>query len=472
MSRVPFPARGDDGWLRRRAFLAGFGVLGARVSPRRVNDDDVCELAREQNQALRDGLTGLGNRVRLAQVRDENAASNQVLVVVDLDDFKGVNDTFGHATGDLVLRGVADLLRAVAGPEDVLARLGDDEFGALLRDGDEAAGRDLAGRLLISLERGVEVNGYLIFVAASVAIATAAPGEPLASAMRRADASMHHAKSSGNSEKVSVFDAERDRQVLDNFALGSELHGALARDEFILHYQPIIDMGTRCTVGFEALVRWQRPGLGLVSPDTFIPLAEQRGLMPELGQWILEQACREANSWEGQDGRVPYVSVNLSVHQLQDPEFAVRFRSALAAAGLPPGRLVVEVTETVMASESAALAVPLEELRRLGVRVYVDDFGTGYSSLGYIRDLPLDGVKLDRAFARDLTTSADAWALARAIVALFQDLKLAVTAEGIETAAQLAQLRSLGCVHAQGYYFARPGPAHATCHLSSASASR
>jgi diguanylate cyclase (GGDEF)-like protein len=472
MKRGPFPDRGDDGSLRRRAFLAGIGVLGARVNSRRQHEDDGCQPAREQHQGLHDELTGLGNRVRLAEVGEEDSTSSRVLVVMDLDDFKGINDTYGHATGDLVLAEVAGLLRAAAGPGDVLVRLGDDEFGALLRDADEATARDLAGRFLVSLERGVEVNGYLIFVGASVAIGAAAPGEPLASAMRRADVSMYHAKRSGNGEKVSVFDAERDRQVLEGFALGSELRGALARDEFILHYQPIIDMGTRRTVGFEALVRWQRPGLGLVSPDTFIPLAEQGGLMPELGQWILEHACREANRWEEQDTGYPYVSVNLSVHQLQDPDFTGRFRSALEAAGLPPTRLVVEVTETVMASETAALAVPLEELRRLGVRVYVDDFGTGYSSLGYIRDLPLDGVKLDRAFARDLTTSADAWALARAIVALFQDLKLAVTAEGIETAAQLAQLRSLGCVHAQGYYFARPGPAHAICDLSSASASR
>jgi diguanylate cyclase (GGDEF)-like protein len=430
------------------------------------------QLGEGHNQSLRDGLTGLGNRVRLAQMGDDDSTSGRVLVVIDLDDFKGINDTFGHATGDLVLQSVADLLRGAAVAEDVLLRLGDDEFGALLTDADEEAGRGLAARFLASLERGVEVNGYMIFLGASVAIAVAAPGEPLASAMRRADASMYHAKSSSNGDKVSVFDPVRDRQVLDDFALGSELRGALARDEFILHYQPIIDMGTRHTVGFEALVRWQRPGLGLVSPTTFIPLAEQRGLMPELGQWILEAACREANTWEARDGQVPYVSVNLSVHQLQDPDFAVRFQSALQAARLPPERLIVEVTETVMASQSDALVLPLEELRRLGVRVYVDDFGTGYSSLGYIRDLPLDGVKLDRAFAQDLTTSADALALARAIVALFHDLKLAVTAEGIESAAQLAQLRSLGCVHAQGFYFARPGPAHAISDRSAAGASR
>jgi diguanylate cyclase len=464
MSRAPFPDRREEESLRRRAFLAGIGVLGARVTPRQRSEDNTCQVGRDQG--VHDGLTGLGNRVRLAQLGDEQPDWPRVLVVVDLDDFKRINDTFGHATGDLVLRAVADLLRAAAGSEDVLLRLGDDEFGALLEDADEAAGRAFAGSFLAALECGLEVNGYMIYIGASVAIAAAASGEPFASAMRRADASMYHAKSSSNGDKVSVFDPDRDRQVLDDFALGSDLRGALARNEFILHYQPIIDMGTRHTVGFEALVRWQRPGLGLVSPTTFIPLAEQGGLMPELGQWILEQACREANTWDAQDGEIPYVSVNLSVHQLQDPEFAARFQSALGASGLPPERLIVEVTETVMASESDALARPLQELRRLGVRVYVDDFGTGYSSLGYIRDLPLDGVKLDRAFARDLTTSADAWALARAIVALFHDLNLAVTAEGIESAAQLAQLRSLGCIHAQGFYFARPGPAHATCHLS------
>ncbi|MEA2196887.1 MAG: hypothetical protein QOJ25_938 [Solirubrobacteraceae bacterium] len=411
----------------------------------------------------RDGLTGLGNRVRLAQTGEASPSSGWVLVDIDLDNFKGINDTFGHATGDLVLQAVADLLRGVAGPDDVLLRLGDDEFGALLRDADEEAGRNLADRFLGQLEGGVETSGYSIYVRASVAIAAAAPGEPLVSALRRADASMYHAKSTRNGEKVSVFDPERDRRVLDDFALGSELHGALARDEFLLHYQPIIEIGTRHTVGFEALVRWHRPGVGLVSPATFIPLAERSGLMPELGQWILERACREANGWRAHHTESPYVSVNLSVHQLQDPDFATRFRTALEAAELPPEHLIVEVTETAMASESNAISAPLEELRRLGVRVYVDDFGTGYSSLGYIRDLPLDGVKLDRAFTRDLTTSADAWALAQAIVALFQDLKLAVTAEGIESAAQLAQLRSLGCVHAQGFYLARPGPAHATC---------
>ncbi len=183
--------------------------------------------------------------------------------------------------------------------------------------------------------------------------------------------------------------------------------------------------------------------------------------MPEIGEWILGEACREANRWRAFAASPPYVSVNLSVRQLQDRGFLARFRSALALAGLPLEQLVVEVTETALAAEQETIRAPLDELRRLGVRVYIDDFGTGYSSLGYLRDLPLDGVKLDRTFARDLTTSPDAWTLAQAMVSLLDNLNLAVTAEGIESAAQLAQLRSLGCVYAQGYYFARPQPAAA-----------
>jgi diguanylate cyclase (GGDEF)-like protein len=471
MSKLPWPDRRGDGSLRRRAFLAGIDGVGARVTRRPDHVVLPPSVSANEARSPRDGLTGLGNRVRLAQIGDEARDSGRVFVIIDLDGFKAINDTFGYAIGDRVLEGVADLLRRAAGSDDALVRLGDDEFAAVIRGGDEAAGRGLAGRFLASLEPGLEIDGYAIFIRASVAIAVAAAGEPLPSAMRQADASMSHAKSSANADKVSVFDPDRDRQVLDDFALGSELRGALVRHDFILHYQPIMDMGTRKTVGFEALVRWQRPGLGLVNPSAFIPLAEQGGLMPELGQWILEEACREASSWPVQGGTTPYISVNLSVHQLQDRHFADRFQTALQAAGLPPERLIVEVTETVMASESDAISLPLQELRRLGVRVYVDDFGTGYSSLSYLRDLPLDGVKLDRAFLRDLTTSADAWALARAIIALFRDLKLAVTAEGIESAAQLAQLRSLGCVHAQGFYFARPGPAHAICDVAPAGTS-
>jgi diguanylate cyclase (GGDEF)-like protein len=409
--------------------------------------------------AHHDLLTGLGNRVSLARTAGDGALdSGDVLVLIDLDDFKAINDTFGHAAGDRVLQTVAERLHQAVRPQDLVVRLGGDEFAVLLADANERVSRAVAARFLTTLEEPVEVDGQTIFVRASIGVAVAAAGEPLSAVLPHADASMYHAKSSGGVEHVSVFDSATHHPILDNLALASDLRGALARNELVLHYQPIVDMATRLTVGFEALVRWQHPKRGLVSPGTFIPLAEQGGLMPDIGQWILEQACREASSWRSRSATPPYVSVNLSVRQLQDPEFAARFNGTVDAAGLPYDRLVVEITETALATEDEAIHALLEALRRLGVRIYIDDFGTGYSSLGYIRHLPLDGVKLDQAFARDLTTSPEAWALAQAIIALLDNLSLALTAEGVETAAQLAQLRSLGCEFAQGYYFAHPQP--------------
>ncbi len=411
--------------------------------------------------ALHDLLTGLGNRDLLTQVAEEPrmaGGTSRGLVVVDLDDFKAINDSFGHLAGDRVLQVVADRLRQAVRPQDVVVRFGGDEFAALLSPADEALSRAVGARFLASLEDPLEVDGQTIFVRASVGVAVAPGSESLTSLMPRADASMYRAKSSGGVERISVFDPRTHYQILDNLALASDLRGALASDELVLHYQPIVELATRRTVGFEVLVRWQHPERGLVPPLTFIPLAERGGLMPDIGQWILQQACREACRWGSLGADPPYVSVNLSVRQLQDVDFLARFHEIVASTGLPLDKLVVEVTETALATEQSTIRTPLEELRRLGVRVYIDDFGTGYSSLGYIRDLPLDGVKLDRVFTRDLTTSAQAWTLAQAMVAMLDDLGLALTAEGIESAAQQAQLRSLGVVYAQGYYFARPQP--------------
>jgi diguanylate cyclase (GGDEF)-like protein len=423
--------------------------------------------------ALHDALTGLGNRDLLTQVGNgddaaPDAPTDRGLVVVDLDEFKAINDTFGHVAGDRVLQAVAALLCESVRPQDLVVRLGGDEFAALLSPADERLSRAVAARFLATLDEPLDIEGQTIFVRASVGVAVAPAAEPLAALMPRADASMYRAKASGGVERVSVFNPRTHHQILDNLALASDLRGALARDELLLHYQPIVELATRRPVGFEVLVRWQHPERGLVPPLAFIPLAEQGGLMPDIGQWILEQACREASRWHARSPDAPYLSVNLSVRQLQDVDFLDRFHSAVASAGLPLDKLVVEITETALATESATIRAPLDELRRLGVRVYIDDFGTGYSSLGYIRDLPLDGVKLDRAFARDLTTSAEAWTLAQAMVALLDNLKLALTAEGVESAAQLAQLRSLGCLYAQGYYFARPQPPDALDDLMAA----
>jgi diguanylate cyclase (GGDEF)-like protein len=407
--------------------------------------------------AEHDVLTGLGNRVRLAQIAGAGALeSGRALVLVDLDGFKAINDTFGHAAGDRVLRAVADRLRDAVRAQDLVVRLGGDEFAALLSTADERVSRAVACRFHDALEEPLEIDGRTIFVRASVGIAVAAANESLAALLPHADAAMYQAKRSGGADQISVFDPKSHHHILENLALASDLRGALTRRELVLHYQPIVDMATRRTVGLEALVRWQHPERGMVPPGIFIPLAEQGGLMPEIGQWILEGACREALTWCAPGAKPPSVSVNLSVRQLQDPDFLDRFDAALERSGLPLDRLVLEVTETALATEHETIRAQLDELRRRGVRVYIDDFGTGYSSLGYIRDLPLDGVKLDQAFARDLTTSPQAWAVAQAIVALLDNLKLTLIAEGVESAAQLAQLRSLGCEYAQGYYFARP----------------
>jgi diguanylate cyclase (GGDEF)-like protein len=470
---------GNDDLVARMLAGAALATVLARLSVNlRERERLVGQLSQVNAElahaAIHDVLTGLGNRDLLTRVNEERGPGPQAsraLVLIDLDDFKAINDTFGHETGDRVLQAVADRVRASVRPQDLVVRLGGDEFAVLLSGADEELSCAVATRFLATLEQPLEIASHAIFVRASVGVAVGTEGESLATLMRRADASMYRAKSSDSPDPISVFDPSTHHQILENLALASDLRGALARDELVLHYQPIVELATRRTVGFEALVRWQHPEHGLVPPMTFIPLAEQGGLMPDIGAWVLEQACREASRWPaGADGTAPYISVNLSVRQLQDADFPARFHRALQHARLPLDRLVVEVTETALATEQEAIRAPLEQLRALGIRVYIDDFGTGYSSLGYIRELPLDGVKLDRTFARDLTTSSEAWTLAQAIVALLDDLGLSLTAEGIESAAQLAQLRSLGCVYAQGYYFARPQPAEALEDLIPAAA--
>jgi EAL domain-containing protein (putative c-di-GMP-specific phosphodiesterase class I) len=276
------------------------------------------------------------------------------------------------------------------------------------------------------------------------------------SLVSRAGASILPLKHSGRLPRIVVYEDAHHGEILDTLALSLDLRAALARDQLVLHYQPLVDMATRRALGFEALVRWVHPIRGVIAPLRFVPLAEGTGLMSELGEWVLTQACTQARAWEGRDGEAPYVSVNISTRQLEDPDFIRRFDRALGVSGLDPKRLKVEITESVLAGGVAAVKPQLETIRAMGVGVLLDDFGTGYSSLAYIRDLPLDGIKLDRVFTRDLTVSAGAWALARAIVTLIAQLELEMIAEGLETAAHLAQLRSLGCQIGQGFYFAKP----------------
>jgi diguanylate cyclase (GGDEF)-like protein len=408
----------------------------------------------------KDHLTGLASRELLE--REGTVLDGELSVIlVDLDHFKAVNDTYGHNHGDHVLRVVGQRLRRAGAAAELLVRLSGDEFVIAMRSRERAACERLALQLHDAVTEPIEVGGATLFVQASVGVALADGQHSLWQLISRAGASIASVRSSGRLPNVMVFEPEAHGEILDTLALSLDLRAALARDELVHHYQPIVDMATREALGFEALVRWSHPTRGLITPLRFIPLAEEAGLMPQLGCWVLEQACLTARRWQMQRPNSPYVSVNLSVRQLEDPDFVPRFEEVLARTELPPRLLRVEVTESVLASDVDTLGPPLEELRRIGVGVLLDDFGTGYSSLGYVRELPLDGVKLDRIFTRDLTVSAGAWALARAVIGLVGQLGLEIIAEGLETAAHLAQLRSLGCHRGQGYYFARPEPPEA-----------
>lgn len=379
------------------------------------------------------------------------------VLLVDLDHFKAVNDTYGHENGDEVLRVVGQRLRKAAGEAELVVRLSSDEFVIAVRTTDRAECERLAHQLHGAVVEPIELACGTLFIDGSIGIALADGERTLWQLISRAGASIYKVKRSGRLPKIAMFDPGAHGEILDTLALSLDLRAALTRKELVLHYQPIVDMASREAIGFEALIRWSHPTRGLIPPLRFIPLAEESGLMPELGRWVLEQACRQALAWQNRPN-APYVSVNLSIRQLEDPDFVPRFRELLQRSGLPPHRLKVEVTESVLATDFDTVTPPLEELRRLGVGVLLDDFGTGYSSLGYVRELPLDGVKLDRIFTRDLTVSAGAWTLARSVVGLISQLGLEIIAEGLETAAHLAQLRSLGCHIGQGYYFARPAP--------------
>ncbi len=402
-----------------------------------------------------DPLTGLAGREVLDRAGRWTAGGCGSVILIDLDQFKAINDTYGHATGDRVLREVARRLRAVAAPH-LPVRLSGDEFAVVVLSSSRAVCQRVASAIHEAIRAPVELGDGTLYLDAGIGIALAYGELTLWELVSRAGASIRPLKRTGRLPRIVVYDDHQHGQILDTLALSLDLRGALARDELVVHYQPLVDMASRRAEGFEALVRWRHPIRGVVAPLRFVPLAEDTGLMPELGEWVLTQACRQARAWEPAAGEAPYVSVNISIRQLEDPEFQRRFERALERSGLEPSRLRVEVAESVLAAGLSVVKPRLAGVRDMGVGVLLDDFGTGYSSLGYLRELPLDGVKLDRLFTRDLTFSPEAWSLARSIVTMISQLGLELIAEGLETAAHLAQLRSLGCQIGQGFYFARP----------------
>ena len=433
--------------------------------------------------AYYDALTGLPNRRLITEqlghaiARAERQRSRVAVMFVDLDNFKRVNDTFGHAAGDdllrtagvrltAALRGGDALARGAESPTQAIARLGGDEFIVLLTDlwrAEDAVG--IAQRLVDTLAEPAIVQGTEVFVGGSVGIAMypddGADAEML---LMNADIAMYRAKSAGRGG-FQLYDRSMNAQALERLQMEAHLRRALERNEFVLHYQPRVEAASGRIVGAEALIRWQHPEHGLLPPMEFIPLAEDAGLIIPIGEWVIEAACRQTAAWRAQGLETVPVAVNLATTHLRQSSLPGRVARALRRHGVSPDTLEIEVTESILLADPELSTRIARELSDMGVQLSIDDFGTGYSSLSYLKRLPIATLKIDRSFVRDLGVDADDEAIVGAIVALGHSLKLKVVAEGVESEAQLAFLRSLHCDEYQGYYMSRPVEAEAFSQL-------
>jgi diguanylate cyclase len=431
-------------------------VLGLVAVTAGVAMRQVVAVRESQQHETTDPVTGLANRAGLDRLltralrRDEPVA----VMLIDLDGFKSVNDTYGNSGGDRVLLAFADVLRQTLRGSDIAARVGGDEFIVVQRD--VAATADvvaLARRVLAAAATSpVNLGEHSVTTRASIGAAVARPGETADDLRHRADIAVYRAKRAGQHDVVVHEPGMLDRRA-DDAALGRDLEHAIDNAELLVLYQPMIDLGTGRPRGVEALVRWNHPVRGMVSPLDFIPIAESTGLIIDIGRHVLEEAAREVRSWPEE----VYASVNLSPRQLQDPELVPDVLAVLGRTGLAPHRLVLEITESAVVDDQVALPA-LERLRAHGIRIAIDDFGTGYSSLQYLSRLPIDILKIDRSFVGELDGTGRGSAIAEAVIRLAQILGLTTVAEGIETPEQANELRELGCETAQGYLYAKPMP--------------
>lgn len=415
------------------------------------------------HQSLHDPLTGLANRVlfreRVEHALTRVARGDDVSVLfLDLDHFKSVNDSLGHAEGDRLLETIARrLLQATRGC-DTVARLGGDEFGILLEglSGEEEA-LTVITRVQDALERPILLRGRELTVSASIGLAGAEPGQDVVEVLRNADLAMYHAKAAGRGG-YKVFEKGMHAAVLERLELECDLRGALERDELRLLYQPIVDLESSRLLGVEALLRWHHPTRGMLAPNHFIQMAEETGLIVPIGRWALEEACRQAREWEltSSGGQPITMSVNISGRQLVEASLVSDVAATLRATGLEPSLLTLELTESILMRDTEQTLETLHNLKALGIRLAIDDFGTGYSSLSYLQRFPIDTLKIDKAFIDGVARGGSEAALARTIVSLAGLLELSTVAEGVEGDDQRAHLLELGCVRAQGYLFARP----------------
>ncbi|MEV4137322.1 bifunctional diguanylate cyclase/phosphodiesterase [Dactylosporangium sp. NPDC049742] len=413
-------------------------------------------------QATHDALTGLANRRLLMQYTGEilDAGQDPVAVaLVDVDDFKGINDDLGHAVGDALLTAVAARLECLRPDGGLVARLGGDEYALVFPTTGEQHALHVLDTVAAELRRPLDAAGHALVVEASIGLALHAGDATAEELLRRADVAMYEAKAQGKGRRVTYAPC-LDQHSAEQARTAADLRVALDTGQLRLHYQPIVRLSDARTVAVEALVRWQHPERGMVRPDLFIPAAERTGLIVPVGQWILTEACRQAARWRdelGPDG-LEYVSVNVSPRQLREAGFAAQVQATLHSVGLHPRHLTVEVTETAVFDGGSGLE-ELHQLKRLGVNVALDDFGTGHSSLGLLRTCPVDLLKVDKSFVDNITDRGDRSVIAEALIGISDGLRLRAVAEGVETEAQAGVLRRLGYRYAQGYHFGRPMPA-------------
>ena len=433
---------------------------------------DVTEKRNSEKQiaflAHHDALTGLANRVQLREhieksLKHAERGERFSVLCLDLDHFKDVNDTLGHSIGDALLCAVSRRLRELVRDSDLVSRTGGDEF-SIVQSGTEppmAAAAALAARVVEALSIPFDLGDHHVVIGASVGIAIAPDdGNDADQLLKNADMALYRAKSDGRGG-FHFFEPEMDAKAQARRILELDLRRAITAAEFEVFYQPIVNLAENRISGFEALLRWNHPTRGRVAPGEFIPLAEETGLIVAIGEWVIRQACAEARTWPS-DLRV---AVNVSPVQFRDKTLVAAVVSALAASGLRPDQLELEITETVLMHNNDSTMATLHQLQGLGVRISMDDFGTGYSSLSYLRSFPFDRIKIDQTFVRDLTERPDSIAIIRAVVALSNSFGMTTTAEGVETQEQLDKMRAEGCTDVQGYLYSRPVPASAIAQL-------
>jgi diguanylate cyclase (GGDEF)-like protein len=434
--------------------IVGVFSLGKDITARKRAEEALAY------QALHDNLTDLPNRVLLQERlsmaleqarRDRSSVS---LLLVDLDRFKEVNDALGHSAGDELLRQVASRLRRAVRASDTVARLGGDEFAIVLPRTNLEGGLQVAEKLRETIDQPTQVAGVTVTVGSSVGVALGLEhGQDVETLLRCADVAMYRVKRSGGG--CAAYTPEQDQRDPDRLTLTSELQRAIEEDELVLHYQPKIGLASGGVVGIEALVRWQHPERGLLAPDRFIPLAEEAGLMDGLSRWVLNSALRQCRVWRSSGIDLP-VAINLSSQNLHDTQLPDKIESALATWELEASAMIVEITERELVVQSGQTIGILNRLRRMGVRVAIDDFGAGNAALGYLKTLPIDLLKIDKSFIKDMLASERDAAIVRATIDLAHSLGLTVVAEGVEDSATLEQLSRLGCDIVQGYYLSRP----------------